>query len=225
MKIIIIGLGNFGKPLALYLTDNGHEVFGIDNKMDTINMLNGQITHVICMDATNEIAYEALPMQQADLAIVAIGENEGASIVATAILKKYHHIKIISRSLSEIHDTILDAMEIHDVLHPEQDAAFRLTKRISFNYALDYFRIDNKYSIAEVKCPEAFFGKTVKELDLIKKCKVSLVTIMRDINKNNNHSLQIHKSSGLVNGTTIFQQGDILVIFGFNRAIMNFVQK
>lgn len=223
MKIIIIGLGNFGKPLALYLTDNGHEVFGVDNKMEKVNLLNGQITHVICMDATNENAYDALPMKQADLAIVAIGENEGASIVATAILKKYNHLKIISRSLSDIHDTILEAMEIRDVLHPEQDAAFRLTKRISFNYALDYFRVDNKYSIAEVKCPEYFFGKTVKELDLTRKCNVSLVTVMRHNKKNNINNLQ--ESSGLVNGETIFQKGDILVIFGFNSAIMNFVHK
>lgn len=224
MKIIIIGLGNFGKPLALNLTDNGHEVFGADNQMDRVERLKDQIAHVVCMDATNEAAYTALPMQQADLAIVAIGENEGASIVATAILKRYDHLKIISRSLSEIHDTILDAMGICDVLHPEQDAAFRLTKRISFNYALDYFRVDNKHSIAEVICPETFVGKSVKELDLTRKCKVSLVTVMCETGKKTDKGESTQEVSGLVTGETVLQKGDILVLFGSNTAIMNFVK-
>ncbi|XOD67120.1 MAG: potassium channel family protein [Flavobacteriales bacterium Tduv] len=224
MKIIIIGLGNFGNPLALNLTDNGHEVFGVDNQMDRVERLKDQIAYVTCMDATNEAAYSALPMQQADLAIVAIGENEGASIVATAILKRYAHLKIMSRSLSDIHDTILDAMGICDVLHPEQDAAFRLTKRISFNYALDYFRVNNKHSIAEVICPETFVGKSVKELDLTRKCKVSLVTVMCDTGKKTDKGESTQEVSGLVTGETVLQKGDILVLFGSNTSIMDFVK-
>lgn len=224
MKIVIIGLGNFGKPLALYLTDNGHEVFGVDIQMNKVELLKDQIAHVICMDATNEAAYNSLPLQQANLAIVAIVENEGASIVATAILKKNIHLKIISRSLSDIHDTILEAMGISDIIHPEQDAAFCLTKRISFNYALDYFRIDNKHSIAEVICPEVFIGKSVKELGFTQKYKVSLVTIMRGINKKEYKENIKQEVSGLVTEETILQKSDILVLFGFNTSIMDFLK-
>lgn len=223
MKIIIIGLGNFGKPLAIYLMNNGHEVFGVDNQIEKVNLLNGQISHVICMDATNEIAYNVLPIQQADLAIVAIGENEGASIVATAILKKYNNLKIISRSLSEIHDTILDAMDVHDVLHPEQDAALKLTKRISFNYDLDYFKIDNKYSIAEVKCPHKFIGKKMQDLDINNQFKIKIITIMRNILINGKK--YIKKSSGIIHKLTYFNKGDILVIFGSNHDIIKFIHK
>ncbi|XCI75109.1 MAG: TrkA family potassium uptake protein [Flavobacteriales bacterium] len=224
MKIIIIGLGNFGNPLALYLTDNGHEVFGVDNQMEKVERLKDHIAHVVCMDATNEDAYSALPMKQADLAIVAIGENEGPSIIATAILKRYTHLKIISRSLSDIHNTILDAMGICDIIHPEKDAAFRLTKRISFNYALDYFRVDNKHSIAEVMTPDTFVGKSVKDLDLTRKYKVSLVTIMRDMVKKNVKKEPIQQVASLVTGDTILQKNDILVLFGANTAIMDFVK-
>lgn len=224
MRVIIIGLGNFGRSLALSLTENGHEVFGVDNNMEKVDFLKDHIQHVVCMDATNEAAYKALPMQQADLAIVAIGENEGASIVSTAILKKYEHLRIISRSLSNIHETILEAMGISDVVHPEQDAAFRLTKIISFNYALDYFRIDNKHSVAEVVSPIIFNGKPVKELDLTKKYSVSLVTIMRQLEKTFVAKDDKKEVKGLVTGETILQNGDILVLFGANKAIMKFVK-
>ncbi|AER40599.1 K+ uptake transporter subunit KtrA [Blattabacterium sp. (Mastotermes darwiniensis) str. MADAR] len=225
MKIIIIGLGNFGRSLALNLTDNGHEVFGVDYKMEKIDLLKDHIANVVCMDANNESAYKVLPIQQADLGIVAIGENEGSSIVTTAILKKYKNLRIVSRSLSKIHDTILDAMGINDVVHPEQDAAFRLTKQISFNYALDYFRVDNKYSIAEVFSPYSFSGKSVKSLQLTQKYSVSLITVIRNI-KNNPMSKKNYtrKVIGLVTGDTILQKGDILTIFGSNKSIMNFVK-
>ncbi|WP_185871141.1 potassium channel family protein [Blattabacterium cuenoti] len=229
MKIIIIGLGNFGRSLALNLTDNGHEVFGIDYKMEKVDLLKDHIANVVCMDANNEAAYKALPIQQANLGIVAIGENEGASIVTTAILKRYKNLRIVSRSLSKIHDTILEAMGINDVVHPEQDAAFRLTKQISFNYALDYFRIDNKHSIAEVFSPLYFNGKSVKSLELTQKYSVSLITIIRNFKKNSNCSNSSNiqftrKVIGLVTGDTILQEGDILTLFGSNKSIMNFVK-
>ncbi|WP_185873898.1 potassium channel family protein [Blattabacterium cuenoti] len=226
MKIIIIGLGNFGRSLALNLTDNGHEVFGVDHKMEKVDLLKDHIANVVCMDANNESAYKILPIQQADLGIVAIGENEGSSIVTTAILKKYKHLRIISRSLSKIHDTILEAMGINNIIHPEKDAAFRLTKQISFNYALDYFRVDNKHSIAEVFSPYSFNEKKVKSLRLIQKYSVSLITVIRDfkntiISSKKNYE---RKVIGLVTGDTILQKGDILTLFGSNKSIMNFVK-
>jgi hypothetical protein len=45
--------------------------------------------------------------------VVAIGENEGAAIITTAIIKKLSNVKIISRALSPIHDTVLEAMGIY----------------------------------------------------------------------------------------------------------------
>ncbi|WP_185873352.1 potassium channel family protein [Blattabacterium cuenoti] len=226
MKIIIIGLGNFGRALALSLTDNGHEVFGIDNKIEKVDSLKNHIANVICMDANNEESYKMLPINQANLGIVAIGENEGSSIVTTAILKKnYKHLKIISRSLSKIHDTILDAMGIKNVVHPEQDAAFRLTKQLSFDYALDYFQVDNKHSIAEIFSPFSFSGKTVKNIKLIQKYSILIITIIRDkINVSHNKKRSTKNVIGLITGKTILQEGDILTIFGSNKSIINFIK-
>ncbi|WP_185872806.1 potassium channel family protein [Blattabacterium cuenoti] len=229
MKIIIIGLGNFGRSLALNLTDNGHEVFGIDNKMEKVNLLKDHIENVICMDANNEEAYKMIPIEQANLGIVAIGENEGSSIVTTAILKKYQNLRIISRSLSQIHDTILNAMGINEIIHPEQDAAFRLTQQISFNYALNYFKIDHQYSIAEVFSPSSFNGKSVKMLQLIQKYSILLITIIRNVKLNlffyKKHQIDSKQVIGLVNEETMLQNGDILTIFGKKQSIIHFIKQ
>lgn len=57
MKVIIFGLGNFGMSLAVNLTETGNEVIGIDNNMNKVNLVKNKISHAICMDATNELAY------------------------------------------------------------------------------------------------------------------------------------------------------------------------
>jgi trk system potassium uptake protein TrkA len=103
--------------LAVNLTETGNEVIGIDNNMDKVNIVKNKISHAICMDATNESAYQALPIKDADLAVIAIGENEGAAIIATAVVKKLTNARIIGRSLSPIHDTVLDAMGIQTNIH------------------------------------------------------------------------------------------------------------
>ena len=38
MKFLIIGLGNFGQTLATTLTDNGHDVIGVDNSEEMLSI-------------------------------------------------------------------------------------------------------------------------------------------------------------------------------------------
>ena len=132
MKIIVFGLGNFGMSLAISLTETGNEVIGVDKNIEKVNLVKDKISHAIAMDSTNELSYEALPLKDTDKVVVAIGENEGAAIITTAIIKKLSDVKIISRALSPIHDSVLEAMGIHSIVHPEQESADRLTKQINF---------------------------------------------------------------------------------------------
>ena len=73
MKFIVIGLGYFGATLATRLTEQGHEVIGIDNRYERIDELKNQITSVMEMEATNENALKTLPLNDTDAVIVAIG--------------------------------------------------------------------------------------------------------------------------------------------------------
>ena len=77
MKFIVIGLGYFGSTLAISLTEQGHEVIGIDNKFERVDELKNQIGNVMEMDTTNENAVKTLPLNDTDAVIVAIGEDVG----------------------------------------------------------------------------------------------------------------------------------------------------
>jgi trk system potassium uptake protein len=224
MKIIVFGLGNFGKSLSLSLTETGNEVIAIDKQMDKINLVKDKISHAICMDSTNELAYDAVPLKDADKVVVAIGENEGAAIITAAIIKKLSDVKIISRALSPIHDTVLEAMGIHSIIHPEQDSADRLTKQINFKSTLENYQLDNNYTISEVRAKPEFFGKTLHELDSIDKYHLNLITIIRQIEKKNliGKKTIIKETIGRTTPDTVVLKNDILVVFGYNKDIENY---
>ncbi len=221
MKIIVFGIGNFGMSLSLSLTETGNEVIAIDKQMDKINLVKDKISHAICMDSTNELAYEAVPLKDADKVIVAIGENEGAAIITTAIIKKLCNAKIISRALSPIHDTVLEAMGIHSIVHPEQDSADRLTKQINFKSTLENYQLDHNHTISEVRAKKEFFGKTLHELDSIDTYHLTLITIIRNIEKKNLMGKKriIKETIGRTSPNTVVLEGDILVVFGNNKDI------
>jgi len=224
MKVIVIGLGNFGNALALSLTETGNEVIAIDRDMEKINLLKDLVSHTICMDSTNELAYDAVPLKDADKVVVAIGENEGAAIITTAILKKLSDVKIISRAISPIHDTVLEAMGVNSIVHPEQDSARRLTQQINFKSTLENYQLDNNFTISEVKAKKDFFNKSLKELDTTNKFKLTLITIIREKEVHNIIGKKhiIKESIGRINSETVVQEHDTLVVYGNNKDIENY---
>lgn len=227
MKIIIIGLGNFGLSLALNLTETGNEVIGVDRQMEKVNLVKDQLAHVVCMDATNELAYQALPTKQADLTVVAIGENEGAAIITTAIVKKLCTGKVISRSLSPIHDTVLQAMGIDFIVHPEQEAAQKLTYKINLKNVIDNYKIDEHYSITEIKTPESFVGKTIGELNIRLNHHVNVITLLRIREKTNfiGAPTKVKEVIGVPTANTRIEKDDIMVVFGLNDKIADLNDK
>jgi trk system potassium uptake protein TrkA len=226
MKIIIFGLGNFGTPLALNLTETGNEVIGVDLNMDKVNLVKEKISHAICMDSTNELAYRALPIKEADMVVVAIGENEGAAIITTAIIKKLSKAVVISRSLSPIHDTVLQAMGIEKIVHPEQEAAERLTNKINFKKVVENFEIDTNYSISEIKAQKEFVGKTIEDVRFRETHRLNIITIIRRKEKTNliGSKMISNEVIGLPTRDTKIEEGDVLVVFGLNKDISNLLE-
>ncbi|MBK8493067.1 MAG: TrkA family potassium uptake protein [Saprospirales bacterium] len=224
MKVIIFGLGNFGQALAIHLTQSGNEVIGVDKDLNKVEFIKEKIAHTVSLDSTNELAYAVLPLKDTDVAVVAIGENEGAAIITTAILKKYPNIRIISRSLSPIHDTVLQAMGVHQIIHPEQDAAERLTRKLNFKKVLENFILDENYSITEVRAPLSMEGKTIQECMFREKYKLNIVTILRKKEKTNilGRKINYQEAVGIPTPEMKLEAGDVLVVFGSNHFIESF---
>lgn len=216
MKFIIIGLGNFGGSLGAKLTELGHEVFGIDKNMEKVEMIKNKITHAICMDSTDTFAVQSLPIRDADIAVVTIGENDGASLISTALLKQLQVKRLISRSLSPLHRTILEAMGIDEIIQPEEDSAERLAKKLDMKGVVDAFMLCDPFNIIEAKVPVRYVGKTVEEVDFRRRYKVNILTIIKTEQQKN--ILGISKKTNRIKGVALpedrIEADDVLVLFG-----------
>ncbi len=64
-----------------------------------------------------------MPIKEADIVVIAIGEDVGASIITTALMKQYKAKQIIGRSINPIHRTVLESIGIETIFNPEEIAA------------------------------------------------------------------------------------------------------
>ena len=154
MKYIIVGLGNFGAPLAQKLTEQGNEVIGVDNNMGKVDAFKSKISHTICLDSTDQHTVSGLPLQDTDIVIVAIGEDQGANIMTTAVLKNLKAKRLISRAINPLHETILQAMGVDEIVHPEEETAERWAKKLCMKGVVDSFELSDEFSIVEVAVPQ-----------------------------------------------------------------------
>ncbi|MDO4755145.1 MAG: NAD-binding protein [Parabacteroides sp.] len=139
MKYLIIGLGNFGKTLAEELTDKGHDVIGIDRNEHRIEEVKDRISVAYIMDATERLALKALPLDEIDCAIVAIGQSMDYSLRVVAALKELAVETIYARALDQTHQSILKAMNIQKIFIPESYAARIYVQKITEGDTSDMF--------------------------------------------------------------------------------------
>jgi trk system potassium uptake protein TrkA len=227
MKIIVIGLGNFGASLGVSLIERGAEVIGVDVKMNKVEVLKDKLTYTICLDTSDELAIQTLPLREADLVVISIGEDIGASLTTTALVKKYAKGKIIGRAINPIHEAVLEAMEIEKIIHPEASFAKELASSICLRGALKTMILDKNFEIVEVIIPNNFIGKTIMDSNIRKNYQLNVITILREeeINTDGNRIVTRKSVLGVVTPETVMVKNDILVLFGRNQDIEAFIEK
>jgi len=227
MKYIIIGLGNFGSAIAEKLTNLGHEVIGVDQQMQKVEAVKDKITYAICLNSSDPLAIGSLPLKNTDVVIVCIGEDIAANIMTTALMKKMNVPRLISRSVSALHETVLEAMGIEEILRPEAESAERWVKKLTSSQLIDSFELSKGFSIIEVTVPEKFVGKSLEQIALIKNYNVLvLTTIKKTIEKNViGIPRKVLNVQGVVTAQTIFEKGDIMVLYGSDKDIQKLLQE
>lgn len=221
MKYIIFGLGNFGASLAEKLTAQGNEVIGVDNSMEKVDHLKERISHTICMDATDEFTVSGLPLKDTDIIVVAIGEDQGANIMVTALLKNLQVKRLISRAINPLHEKVLKAIGVDEIVHPEEETAERWSKKLCLSGVVDSFELGDEYSIVEVNVPEELIGKRIKEVSFRKNYNLLVLTTLKKSEEKAilGRSTNVIKVQGVASPELLLERDDILVVYGANRDI------
>ena len=227
MKYIVFGLGNFGASLAVKLTEQGNEVIGIDNNMDKVDGLKESVSHTVCLDSTDQFTVSGLPLKDTDVVVVAIGEDQGANIMTTAVLKNLKVKRLISRAITPLHETVLEAIGVDEIVHPEEETAERWAKKLCLKGVVDSFELTGKFSIVEINVPLKYVGKSLEEVGFRRKHNlVVLTTIKQEERKNKlgvNH--KVLNVQGVASPQTILEENDLMVLYGDNKDIKNLLNE
>lgn len=223
MKFIIIGLGHFGSSLAEKLSEIGNEVIGVDSNFQRVESLKEKITYTICMDATNPDIVKTLPLKDTDVVIIAIGEDKGANIMATAVMKNLNVKRLISRSIDSTHENVLSAMGVTEIANPEVETSIRWAKKLSLTNLVDSFELTSDFSIVEVKVPETFVGKSLEQIGFRKNFNLVVLTTIREQRKESLIGINkmVKEVQGVSSPDTVLQKGEIMVVYGNNSDIKN----
>lgn len=227
MKFIVVGLGNFGSELGVKLTEMGHEVIGVDLRSERVEAYKDKMAYTVMLDTTNPSCIKMLPVSTTDCVIIAIGENEAASIMSSAVFKQTGIKRIISRAVTPLQTTVLQAMGIEEIVYPEQESAERLSNTLDLKGVLDSFSLSKAYNIVEAKVPEPLAGKTIAEIDFRKNYNLNVLTLLK-LKKHTSiigTVSHVREVLGVVKPETILEADDYLVIFGKIRDIRQFLAK
>jgi trk system potassium uptake protein TrkA len=183
-QFVVIGLGNFGLNVAARLAKIGHEVLAVDSSEARIDEIKGKVTQAVVGDAKDKEMLRELVPANVDAAIVGLGDSIESSILCVLYLKELGVRRTIAKASSDDHGRILESIGTTEVIYPERDAAVRLAEKLNApTSVLDYIELSPEYGIVDIETPEAFYKKTLKQLQLPKQHGV-LVIAARDVMKN-----------------------------------------
>lgn len=176
-SVLLIGLGRFGKHIAIKLNELGHQVMAVDKREERVNVVLPYVTNVQIGDSTNEEFIKSLGVRNFDVCIVAIGDDFQSSLETTSLLKELGGELVISRATRDVHKKFLLRNGADEVVYPEKQLATWTAIRYSSDHIFDYIELNEEYAIFEVSIPENWIGTTIGKLDIRKKYGINIMGI------------------------------------------------
>mgnify|MGYP000612762398 CR=1 FL=1 len=176
-SILLIGLGRFGRHVALELNALGHEVMAVDHNEERINEILPFVTNAQIGDSTNPEFLKMLGVDNYDVCIVAISDDFQSSLETTSLLKELGAKLVVSLAERDVQAKFLLRNGADEIVYPEKQVAKWAAIRYTADHIFDYIEIDEQHAIFEVKVPENWIGKTVGELDIRRKYGINILGI------------------------------------------------
>ena len=174
-NILLIGLGRFGRHIALQLNKLGHEVMAVDSNEERVNEILPIVTNAQIGDSTNTEFLKSLGIGNFDVCIVTIGGNFQNSLETTSLLKELGAKLVVSRAERDVQEKFLLRNGADEVIYPEKQVANWAAIRYTADHIRDYIEVDEAHAIFEVEVPKGWIGKTVGELDIRRKYSINIM--------------------------------------------------
>lgn len=202
-SFLLIGLGRFGRHMAMKLDELHHQVMAVDLSEERVNSVLPYATNAQIGDGTNEDFIESLGVSNYDVCVVAIGDNFQSSLETTALLKEYGAKFVVARAARDVQAKFLLKNGADDVVYPEKMLGIWSAIRYSADHIFDYIEVNKDNAIFEVAVPPHWVGKTVEDLDIRNKYQFTVIGI---------------KTEGVLNANvtanTVFTEENTILVLG-----------
>lgn len=215
-QFAVIGLGAFGRKVALTLAGKGADVIAIDKNKGSVEDIKDQVSAAIVLDSTDEEAMKAAEILDVDAAVVALGDNQEEAILITAILKKLGISRIYARAINQLYAHVLKSVGADTVIVIEEQMGEDLAKRLLSPEIYQHVMLTTGHSLVEIEARPDFIDKSLRELDFRKNFGLNIIAIQRRIPKVNEggkitYTVEVNDVPG---PDDRIEKGDILVVVG-----------
>jgi trk system potassium uptake protein len=209
-QVMVVGLGRFGRALGEALVGLGQDVLGVDSEERLVQECAELLTHVVQADATDREALRQIGAADFRSAVVAIGNDIEASILATHTLIDLGVRQVWAKAITASHGAILERVGAHRVVFPERDMGVRVAHSM-VGRTIDYLEIDQDFVLIETTVPRALVGRSLADGQIRTRHGVTVVCV---------------KERGgrftYATADTVLGHDDLLVIAGTRRAAERF---
>lgn len=178
-QFLVAGLGLFGTSVALTLQQMGYEVYTLDSEESLVQDMSTQLNYVVCGDASDKKTLQSLPLEDIDVAVVAIGNVE-RNMMCTMLLKELGIKQVVAKAINNLHGAMLNKIGADKVVYAERDMGERVAHNLISAGVMDYIELSSEISVMSLAIPAEFVGKNLIEADLRRRYDVNVVAIKRD---------------------------------------------
>lgn len=203
-NILLIGLGHFGKHIAIELNQLGHEIMAVDEDEEKVNDVLPYVTSAQIGDSTDSDFLESLGIRNFDVCIVTMSGNFQNSLETTSLLKELGAEFVVSAAKRDVQEKFLLRNGADKVVYPEKQMAKWTAIRYTSDHILDYIEVDDSYAIFEVQVPDNWIGKSIGKIDIRKKYNINILALKEYGNMN----MAITPDTVLSSSITLLVLGD-----------------
>ena len=181
-SILLIGLGRFGKNVAIHLNSLGHQVMAVDRSEERVEAVLPYVTNGQIGDSTNESFLRSLGIRNFDVCIVAIGKDFQSSLETTSLLRELGAGMVVSRAAIDVQEKFLLRSGADEVVYPEKQMAKWTAIRYSADHILDCIELDSEHAVFEIPVPPNWAGRSIGQADIRKKYRINIIGVRKNGN-------------------------------------------
>ena len=122
-SVLLIGLGRFGRHLAMQLNELGHQVMAVDKDEERVNECMPFVTNAQIGDSTRVDFLRSLGVSNYDVCYVTISGDFQNSLETTSLLKELGANYVVSRAERDVQAKFLLRNGADAVAYPEKQLA------------------------------------------------------------------------------------------------------